>query len=117
MRNKTKKQFVKIVGPFLNGVGVFKYAIDDLVQVSIENTRGKTLAFEVMTHDKYDELEDLLYKDCQSNDARIVQRALMHFDMFEDKWGVLKMKTGELLAIIGFGIGWAILIFEGMRLY
>jgi len=27
------------------------------------------------------------------------------------------MKTGELLAIIGFGIGWAILIFEGMRLY
>lgn len=85
MKNKTKKQFVKNIGKcFLNGIGVFKYTFGDLVQVSIENTRSKTIAFEIMTQDKYDELEEKWMSCCHGGDARIVQRALKHFDLWKE---------------------------------
>lgn len=29
----------------------------------------------------------------------------------------VEMKIGELLAIIGFGFGWALLVFNGMVIY
>lgn len=86
MRNKTKKQFVKNIGKcFLNGIGVFKYTVGELVQVSIENTRSKTLAFEVMPPEKYEELEEKWTAGCHGGDARIVQRALKYFGMWAEE--------------------------------
>jgi predicted short-subunit dehydrogenase-like oxidoreductase (DUF2520 family) len=85
MKSKTKKQFVKSVSNvYLNGIEVVKYALDDLVQVSIEDVRGKTLAFEIMTNEKYDELEEKWTDNVHRGDARIVQRALKHFEMWRD---------------------------------
>lgn len=85
MKNKAKKQYIKhIGGTYLNGRCAIKYNLGDLVHVSIENTSGKTIAFEIMTQDKYDELEEKWMSGCHGGDARIVQRALKHFDLWKE---------------------------------
>lgn len=86
MSNKTKKQYVKHIGnTYLNGRCAVKYIVEELVQVSIEDSRGKTLAFEIMSPEKYEELEEKWTSDCHNGDARIVQRALKYFGMWEEE--------------------------------
>lgn len=85
MSNKTKKQYIKHIGSaYLNGRCAVKHAVGDLVQVSIQDNRCKTLASETMTKAEYDRLEEKWTADYYSGDARIVQNALKYFGMWAE---------------------------------